>query len=254
MPSVVAASENGRKSFDVPLRDQGGSPRDCESPSRLPDLEPDHGLCAPVAEEEVAAILGGEPVLVVANALGPRPAELAGHDRQAAERCGQELVRISVMAADDVMRQAVGPLLAVVVVAVGEDLAGRAEGDRERIPLARRDHLQAGPVGPDPDHPAALEPDRPPVLAPPARNALVAHGDVEESVHPQADPGGDVVIDAARTGDVRTEARDQVDPLVGTAISVGVAEGRQVGRRARRRAYRRPIPGPSRSRACRRRR
>ena len=110
---------------------------------------------------------------------------------------GQELVRVSVVAADDVMGQAVGPLLAVVVGAEREDLV-RSPTERARSGLHSPVETTSRPVPsglirmtPPPD-----ELDRPAVLAHAARDSLVADGDVEKPVHPQADSRRDVVVDA----------------------------------------------------------
>ncbi len=125
------------------------------------------------------------------------------------------------------MGQAVGPFLAVIVVAIGEDLVGRREGHRERVTFPGRDDFQAGPVGPDPDHAPAEELDGRPVPGDAAGNPLVADRDIEEPVHPQPDARGDVVVDPVETGQLRPEARHQVDPRIGLPVTVIVAERRQ---------------------------
>src|SRR5208282_909989 len=158
---------------DKPFRDHGGLPRDGESSAGLADLETDDRLPARVASEEVAPIATWQAVLVIANALSPWFAGLAAHEGQGAERRGQELVRISVMAAVDVMRQSAGPALAGVAGAQGEDLARGTQDDRTRVPLARRDHLEPGAVGPDPDHASARKLDAPPVFADSPGNPLI---------------------------------------------------------------------------------
>src|SRR4051812_32353534 len=101
------------------------------------------------------------------------------------------------MPPDDVVRQAVRPALAVVVIPISEDLVEAVQGHRQRITLPGGDNLQVGAVGPDADDAAAEEADRLAVPADAAGDALVADGDVEEPVHPQADARGDVVVDAA---------------------------------------------------------
>src|SRR5208337_3751249 len=186
-------------------------------------------LPAPVANEEVAAIATGQAVLVIANALSPWLAGLAAHQGQGAERRGQELVRISVMAAGDVMRESAGPALAGVTGAHGEDIAAGTQGDRTRVPLARRDHLEPGAVGPDPDNASARKLDAPPVFADSPGNPLVAHGQVEIAVNARSNASGDVVVDSLGGECRRAQAGDQLDPFVGPAVAVRVAERSEFG-------------------------
>ena len=133
------------------------------------------------------------------------------------------------MAADDVMRESAGPALAGVTGAHGEDLAAGTQGDRTRVPLARRDHLEPGAVGPDPDHASARKLDAPPVFADSPGSPLVAHGQVEIAVNARSNASGDVVVDSLGGKGHRAQAADQLDPLIGPAVAVCVAERRQFG-------------------------
>ena len=119
------------------------------------DLVSNDGLQAPVAEEEVAAELLSESVFVIAESLGSGSADPTFDDREGLLGSVQEFIRVSIVAADDVMSQAVRPLLAVVVVTVREDLVGGRQGDLQWVSLPGRDDFQAGPVGTDADHAAA---------------------------------------------------------------------------------------------------
>ena len=207
-PSAPTAIENGRKSSSVPLRRRAAPRRTSRKvPPALRDLVAVRRSGGPSRRRRGCPgnRRAGRPRC--SRSPGPRAAELAGDDRQGPVGGGQELVRVAVVAADDVVGQAVRPLLAVVVVAVGEDLVGRGQGDRERVPLAGRDDLQARAVGPDPDHAAAEQRDRRAVPADPARDALVADRDVEEPVHPQPDARGDVVVDPVEARDLRARGR-----------------------------------------------
>ena len=128
------------------------------------------------------------------------------------------------MAAADVMRQSAGPALAGVTGAQGENLARGTQGDRTRVPLARRDHLESGAVGPDPDDASARKLDAPPVFADSPGNPLVAHGQVEIAVNARSNASGEVVVDSVGGKGRRAQAGDQLDPLVGPAVTVCVAE------------------------------
>src|SRR4051794_40132026 len=100
------------------------------------------------------------------------------------------------MGAQDVMRQAIWPLLAVVIVAVGKDLVGGGQRYGERITFARGDDFKTGAIRADSDHAAAEELNLGSVLCDTLRDSLVADADVEVAVHSKTDTRGDVGIDA----------------------------------------------------------
>ena len=131
------------------------------------------------------------------------------------------------MAAHDVMGQAVGPRLAVVVVAVSENLVGCGKGHRERVALAGRYDLEVRSIRPDPDHAAAVELDRLAVPAGRPRNPLVADREIEKAIHAQADSRGNVFVDAAPARQLRPQPGDQIDSRIGSPIAVSVAERRK---------------------------
>ena len=131
------------------------------------------------------------------------------------------------MAADDVVGQAIGPLLGIVVIAVGEDVVPRGQRDRERVSLAGRDDLEPRAVRPDPDHPAAGHRGRRAVLADGVGQPLVADRDVEIAVDPEPDTRGDMVVDPIESRDFRTEAGDQIHPLVGTSVPISISKRRE---------------------------
>ncbi len=131
------------------------------------------------------------------------------------------------MPADNVVGQAIRPSLTVVIVAVGEDVVARRECDRERVSLAGRHDLQPRAVGPDADHAATLKLNLRPVETHSPGYPLVADGDVQETVHAQANSRGDVVVHPAGTRHSWPEPFDQVDACVRSAVAVGVAERRE---------------------------
>ncbi len=188
------------------------------------DLESNDGLRPPITEEEVAAVLGGEPVFVVADALGPCPVFGRGHDRECAIGCAEERVRIAKVAGHDVMGEAGGPFAALVGRAVGEYLVGGGENDGAWVALAGRDDLEGGSVGPDPDHSASGELDGAAILAGGVRHSLMADGDVQEAVHAEANSRRDVVVEPIKPRSLRAQAGDQVDTLVGFAVAVAVSK------------------------------
>ncbi len=215
---------------DGSLRDHHGLARDGEGSAGLAQLDADNRLPSPVGNEEGSTITSGQAVLVIANALGSGLEGLAAHQRQGAEGSGQELVGISVMAAADVMRQPARPAMARVAAAQGEDLAGRIEHERARLPLARRDDLEPRAVGPDADHPPARKGDAPPICSGRPVYPPVTHRDVKIAVHAGTNARRDMVVDSCAGEGRGTQACGQLDSLVGPAVSVGIAEGRELWR------------------------
>ena len=175
-----------------------------ERPARPREVVANHGPQAPVAEEEIPLKAFGEPILVVTDPLSPSPADSAVNDRQRAVGSAQELARITVMAADDVVRQTIRPLLAIVIVAIGENVVLGGERHGERISLPGRDDFEIAAVGPNADHPAPLEMDGRTVRADGLGNSLIADGNVEKSVHAEPDTRCDVVVDAVERGVLRS--------------------------------------------------
>src|SRR4051812_27817972 len=70
-------------------------PLELKGPTVRFDLIAEDLLQSPVGDKQVADIARGETVFLIADALGPRAANLAGKEGQALARLVQELVRIA---------------------------------------------------------------------------------------------------------------------------------------------------------------
>ena len=66
--------------------------------------------------------------------------------------------------------------------------------------------------------------DRLAVATNPVRDPLVADGDVQKPVHPQADPRRDVVVDPVEPRQLGPEPRDEIHTRVGLAVAIRIAK------------------------------
>ncbi|MFO0964110.1 MAG: hypothetical protein U0793_00800 [Gemmataceae bacterium] len=181
---------------------------------------------APLAEEEVAAILRRERRLKVADAAGGGAEAQVGQRRQRLIGVFVIEVGIAVVGPEEAVADADLVVATVVLVVAHEDVEIGVEGDVVDVAQAAGEDVQVAAVGPATED-AAADQDEAVPFGPLDVAAMIAEGEVEPAVVPHDDAVGAVQPDRVRLGR-QPQAGEEVLALVSLAVPAQHGEERRV--------------------------